>query len=221
MDNYLTIKNNKTLMTTNTIIGSRNVHFDNKARKNAMEESIRSSRYKLNQYYLHKFHEDRIKSQRTNNPSYLNHFAQDSFLLEKMVNLSRNPTTENMNTEAQYDFQRNLYDNQYHERLRSFNEKRSISSNERRKHNNCSNNEECHTSNYDNQNQQCQYYQQYQEKQQEQQSDQSKTMTSSRNYEYKKSNLSTYVPRRKIKINTQCQYNFNYPYNNIKSFSFI
>lgn len=197
-DNYYTIKDNSqrmTSMTMNTTNVSRSSGYNKKLPKqNKKEEAIRLSRYRLNQYYLHKFNEDKMKMQKTNNLSYLNHYSQSSFLTEKMVNTSRSPSTENI-IETKYDFNRNLYDDQYHERLRFFNEKRHKGLNGIGY-----NNVRTITNSWYNNNKQIYQPQQQQENQFDQYQ-----LSSYNDCNYSRSNLSTNVPMRRIRLNDYFQ----------------
>ena len=89
---------------------------------------LKDSRYKLNQYYQKKFNNDRISGQLPiNQPKELSNrfFAKDSLIYKKLTKEQNNNKILNKNIdEEDYEFERDLLDKKYNERLKAFKEKR-------------------------------------------------------------------------------------------------
>ena len=89
---------------------------------------LKDSRYKLNQYYQKKFNNDRISGQLPiNQPKELSNrfFAKDSLIYKKLSKEQNNNKYLNKNIdEEDYEFERDLLDKKYNERLKAFKEKR-------------------------------------------------------------------------------------------------
>ena len=89
---------------------------------------LKDSRYKLNQYYQKKFNNDRISGQLPiNQPKELSNrfFAKDSLIYKKLSKEQNNNKYLNKNIdEEDYEFERDLLDKKYNERLKAFKERR-------------------------------------------------------------------------------------------------
>ena len=89
---------------------------------------LKDSRYKLNQYYQKKFNNDRISGQLPiNQPKELSNrfFAKDSLIYKKLTKEQNNNKILNKNIdEEDYEFERDLLDKKYNERLKAFKERR-------------------------------------------------------------------------------------------------
>ena len=89
---------------------------------------LKESRYKLNQYYQKKFNNERISGQLPiNQPKELSNrfFAKDSLIYKKLTKEQNNNKILNKNIdEEDYEFERDLLDKKYNERLKAFKERR-------------------------------------------------------------------------------------------------
>lgn len=118
------------MSTKNKIIPSTKKTKQPKTSKIAVDSyatSLQLTRYKLNQFYQSKFNEKRVKGEldyENKSPKHQStYFLKDSFLLEKLT--SRKDKEDSfINSNKPYKFERDLFDNQYHERIKAFNERR-------------------------------------------------------------------------------------------------
>lgn len=118
------------MSTKNKIIPSTKKPKQSIKKKLALDSyasSLQLTRYKLNQFYQSKYNEKRIKGEldyENKSPKHQStYFLKDSFLLEKLTS-RKNKEDNIMDTNKPYKFERDLFDNQYHERIKSFNERR-------------------------------------------------------------------------------------------------
>ena len=90
---------------------------------------LKESRYKLNQYYQKKFNNERISGQLPiNQPKELSNrfFSKDSLIYKKLSKeqVNNNKFLNKKYDEDDYEFERDLLDKKYNERLKAFKERR-------------------------------------------------------------------------------------------------
>ena len=90
---------------------------------------LKESRYKLNQYYQKKFNNERISGQLPiNQPKELSNrfFSKDSLIYKKLSKeqVNNNKLLNKKYDEDDYEFERDLLDKKYNERLKAFKERR-------------------------------------------------------------------------------------------------
>lgn len=121
------------MSTKNKIIrakSAKNTHVKTQSNSDSYASNLELTRYKLNQFYQSKFNEKRIKGElkypeKTNNAN--TYFAKDSFIYEKLSSRPKNEEFINKmrnDTSKPYKFERDLFDNQYNERIKNFIERR-------------------------------------------------------------------------------------------------
>ena len=108
---------------------------------NSYSKQLQDTRYKLNQFYQSKYNDKQKNLMEMKYPldkhnnTYL---AKDSFILEKLSNRNN---TNNLNEDVvinvqNYNFERDLFDGEYHQRLEEFNERRKMFMNKVNSNNN-------------------------------------------------------------------------------------